>query len=77
MLYNASTCKVLKWTVTANPDGSAEGKLPSAGDFIVGVKYSPSALQGKVAPASPTTYSFGTELDDDVIDAATVELVKK
>jgi hypothetical protein len=80
VLYNASTCKVLKWTVTVNPDGTATGTLPSTGSFIIGVKYSPADLKGKQAPSPPTvTYSFGTTLNNVVIpaDAATIDVVKK
>jgi hypothetical protein len=81
VLYNADTCKVVKWPVaglTVNPDGTATGTLPSTGDFIVGVKYNPSALKGKSAPAtSPVTYSFGTELDGSAVDGATIDLAKK
>jgi hypothetical protein len=78
VLYNASTCKVLKWTGTANSDGT--GELPSSGNFIIGVKYSPSSLKGLTAPNPATvTYSFGTELNSVEIpaDAASVDLVKK
>ena len=80
VLYDASSCKVLKWKqLTLGPDvGEATGTLPSGGNFIVGVKYNPSALKGQTAPASPpVTYSFGTELADAVIDGATIDLVKK
>jgi hypothetical protein len=82
VLYNADTCKVVKWPVPpgviVNPDGSATGTLPSSGDFIVGVKYNPSALKGKQAPAtSPVTYSFGTELAGSAVDGATIDLAKK
>jgi hypothetical protein len=80
VLYRASDCKVVKWKITVNADGTASGTLPSSGSFIVGVKYSPSALKGKPAPSPQTiTYSFGTKLDGTVIpaDAATVNLVKK
>jgi hypothetical protein len=80
VLYNASTCKVVKWSVTLGAVGNATGTLPSSGDFIVGVKYSPSELKGQTAPASPpVTYSFGTTLNGNVIplDAASVDLVTK
>jgi hypothetical protein len=83
VLYDASEanlCKVVKWTsLTVNdPVGTAEGRLPSSGDFIIGVKYNPSALKGTAAPNPTTaTYSFGTELDGAVTDAATIDLVKK
>jgi hypothetical protein len=71
VLYNATTCKVLKWTATSS-DGTATGTLPSSGDFIIGVKYSPSSLKGADAPnPSTVTYSFGTT------DPATIDLVKK
>jgi hypothetical protein len=65
VLYDAFTCRVVKdWTPTVNPDGSASGELPTEGDFIIGVKYNPSALKGQEAPASPPiTYSFGTTLE--------------
>jgi hypothetical protein len=80
VLYNATTCKVVKWAVTLNSDGSATGELPSSGNFIIGVKYNPSALKGQAAPDPATvTYSFGTELENVAIpaDEATVDLVKK
>jgi hypothetical protein len=80
LLYRASDCKVLKWTVTVSSDGTATGRLPSSGDFIIGVKYSPADLKGKQAPNPQTvTYSFGTTLDTVPIaaDAATIQLEKK
>jgi hypothetical protein len=83
VLYSASAsslCKVLRWTTTVNPDGTATGNLPSSGDFIVGVKYSASDLKGKTPPASPpVTYSFGTTLAGNPIpaDDASVVLAKK
>jgi hypothetical protein len=84
VLYDASEanlCKVVKWTPTVNnPVGTATGKLPSSGDFIIGVKYNSSALKGGTVPVpSPATYSFGTERNDVVIpaDAATIDLAKK
>jgi hypothetical protein len=64
VLYDAVTCKVVKWTVTLGPEvGEATGTLPKDGDYIIGVKYNPSSLKGETAPASPPiTYSFGTTL---------------
>jgi hypothetical protein len=53
-------------------DGTATGTLPDdgdnvpseEGDFIIGVKYNPAALQKLAAPSPSTvTYSFGTTLD--------------
>ena len=38
------TCTKLKWN-GSSVDGTVTGDLPSAGDFIIGVKYNPSALQ--------------------------------
>jgi hypothetical protein len=72
VLYDASTCTVLKWEVTEGSTGEATGILPSSGDFIVGVKYSPSDLKGEPALDPETvTYSFGTT------NPATVDLAKK
>jgi hypothetical protein len=79
VLYDASTCKVVKgWTPTVSSNGTATGTLPKDGDFIIGVKYNPSALKGKPVPSPATvTYTFGAELDDVAFDAATVDLVPK
>ena len=79
VLYDASTCKVVKWTVTLGPEvGEATGTLPKGGDFIIGVKYNPSSLKGKDVPNPTTvTYTFGGELDDVAFDAATIDLVPK
>ena len=79
VLYDASTCKVVKWTVTLGPEvGEATGTLPKDGDFIIGVKYSPSSLKGKDVPDPTTvTYSFGAKLSDVAIDEATIDLVPK
>jgi hypothetical protein len=79
VLYDASTCKVVKgWTPTVFSNGTATGTLPKDGDFIIGVKYNPSALKGKPVPSPTTvTYTFGAELDDVAFDAATVDLVPK
>lgn len=65
VLYDALTCKVVKgWTPTVNDNGTATGDLPYEGDFIIGVKYNPSALKGAPAPqVPPITYSFGTTLE--------------
>jgi hypothetical protein len=72
VLYDASTCKVLKWEVIYGDVGEATGTLPSTGDFIIGVKYSPSSLKGEPALVPSTvTYSFGTT------DPATIDLAKK
>jgi hypothetical protein len=61
VLYDASTCSKLKWNVEEGETGEATGTLPSSGDFIIGVKYSPSALKGQPVPEPPdVTYSFGT-----------------
>jgi hypothetical protein len=77
VLYDANTCKVVKWSVELG-DGTATGTLPRDGNFIIGVKYSPSSLKGQPKPVPPTvTYTFGAELDDVLIDEATVDLVPK
>ena len=80
VLYDASTCKVVKWVVT-NPGGQigeATGTLPKDGDFIIGVKYNASALKGAPAPNPTTvTYTFGAELDGVAFDEAFIELVPK
>lgn len=69
VLYDASTCKVLKWNPTVT-NGTAEGQLPSAGTFIIGVKYSASGLQGQNTPSPMTvSYSFGATLDGSPVDA--------
>ena len=53
VLYDAVTCKVVKaWTPAVEPDGTATGDLPTDGDFIIGVKYNPSALKGKASACS-------------------------
>jgi hypothetical protein len=68
-LYDATTCTKLKWNGTSGTDGSVIGNLPSDGDFIIGVKYNPSALQKQTAPATPPVeYSFATELDGNLVD---------
>jgi hypothetical protein len=79
VLYDASTCKVVKgWMPTVFSNGTATGTLPRDGDFIIGVKYNPSALKGKPVPNPTTvTYTFGAELDDVAFDAATIDLVPK
>jgi hypothetical protein len=82
VLYDASTCKVLKWTLDKvnDPVGTATGYLPSSGNFIIGVKYNSSALKGGTVPdPSPATYSFGTKLGGVAIpsETATIVLVKK
>jgi hypothetical protein len=79
VLYDASTCKVVKgWTPTVSSDGTATGTLPKGGAFIIGVKYNPSALKGKPVP-NPTsvTYTFGAELKDVPFDEAFIDLVPK
>jgi hypothetical protein len=79
VLYDASTCKVVKWTVSLGPEvGEATGTLPKDGNFIIGVKYNASALKGKVVP-NPTTvrYTFGAELEDVPFDEAFMDLVPK
>jgi hypothetical protein len=78
VLYDATTCKVVKWTVDLGPEvGEATGTLPKNGDFIIGVKYNASALKGALAPASPVTYTFGAELEEVQFDEATIVLVPK
>jgi hypothetical protein len=66
-------------TVSPGADvGEATGTLPKDGDYIIGVKYNPSSLKGVTAPVSTTVeYTFGAELDDDVIDTASIDLLKK
>ena len=79
VLYDALTCKVVKgWTPDVETDGTASGTLPKEGNFIIGVKYNPSALKGKNVP-NPTTveYTFGTEVNDVATDEATIELAPK
>ena len=78
VLYDAITCKVMKWTVTLVGTGEATGTLPKTGDFIIGVKYNPSALKGAAVPASPpVTYTFGGELGSVAFDEVTIDLVPK
>jgi hypothetical protein len=82
VLYDASTYKVVKWNPTINSDGigTAMGSLPAKGDYILGVKYSASGLQGQKTPIPTTvTYSFGTALKGDAIpaDTATIDLAPK
>ena len=78
VLYDASTCKVVKWEVTLGGTGEATGELPKNGDFIIGVKYSPSTLKGLAAPDPTTvTYTFGAELEDVPFDEATIVLAPK
>lgn len=82
VLYDATTCKVLKWKtppgLTVNSNGTATGYLPSSGNFIIGTKYSPSSLKGQAVP-NPTTvkYTFDLELKSVTKDAATLNLVPK
>ena len=86
LLYDADTCTKLRWTPTIT-GGEATGTLPDdgdnvlseEGDFIIGVKYNPAALQKKAAPSPSTvTYSFGTTLDDDPFQAeSTIDLAPK
>jgi hypothetical protein len=79
VLYDASTCKVVKWKVDLGPEvGEATGELPKNGDFIIGVKYNAAALKGAPEPASPpVTYTFGAELENVPFDEATIHLVPK
>ncbi len=80
VLYDFDSCKVLKWKhLDVRPDGTATGTLPTDGDFIIGTKYNPSALKGKLAPDPTTvTYSFGAMLDGTVVDSGvTIDLVPK
>jgi hypothetical protein len=79
VLYNASTCKVVKWTATlTGTGGTATATLPSTGDFIIGTKYSPSSLKGKPVPSPTTvTYTFDMELNTVLQDFATIDLVPK
>jgi hypothetical protein len=78
VLYDATTCKVVKATVTPGAVGEATVTLPSTGgNFIIGVKYSASDLKGKAAPASPpVTYTFGST-GVTPADAASIDLVQK
>jgi hypothetical protein len=81
LIYSDPACATLKWTsLTVNANGTASGKLPSTGSFIISVKYSASDLSGKTAPnPSTVTYSYGTERDGSPItsDIARIDLVKK
>ena len=80
VLYDATTCKVVKWTVTPGdePGEIATGTLPKDGNFIIGVKYNASALKGKDVPNPTTvTYTFGAELEDVPFDEAFIDLVPK
>jgi len=78
VLYDATTCKVVKWTVNLVGVGEATGTLPKDGDFIIGVKYSPSSLKGQAAPNPTTvTYTFGAELNGAAFDEAFIDLVPK
>jgi hypothetical protein len=82
VLYDANTCKVLKWKsqppLVVNSNGTATAYLPSSGDFIIGTKYSPSSLKGASVP-NPTAvkYTFDMELNSVKKDAATLNLVPK
>jgi len=77
VLYDALTCKPVKWAVTSN--GTANGELPLDGDFIIGVKYSASSLKGEATPTPTTvTYAFGSELNDAPFQVeSTIDLVPK
>jgi hypothetical protein len=79
VLYDANTCTVVKWNPTVNSDGTATGTLPSSGNFIIGVKYNASGLQGQKSPVPATvTYSFGATLKGSPVDAgATINLAPK
>jgi hypothetical protein len=79
VLYDAVTCKVVKaWAPDVGSDGTATGELPKDGNFIIGVKYNPSALKGAAKPVPPTVeYTFGTELNDVAADVATIDLAPK
>jgi len=79
VLYNASTCKVVKWTATlTGTGGTATATLPSKGDFIIGTKYNPSSLKGQPMPNPTTvTYTFDMELNTVLQDFATIDLVPK
>jgi hypothetical protein len=78
VIYDMNTCKVLKWATTINSDGTATGTLPSPGNFIIGVKYSATGLQGQTTPSSTVTYSFGAKLAGNPVDAgASINLALK
>jgi hypothetical protein len=80
-LYDLNTCTKLKWHVTTNDPASGDvlGTLPADGDFIIGVKYNPTALKGVAPPAfPPATYSFDTSLENTLVDTgATIDLAPK
>jgi hypothetical protein len=77
LLFSDPGCATLKWrSLTVNADGTASGVLPSAGNFIVSVKYDTSSLKGKDVPVpSTSTYTFDT--NGIAADIARVDLVKK
>jgi parallel beta-helix repeat protein len=77
LLYSDPGCATLKWSsLTVNPDGTATGTLPSAGNFIISVKYDSGSLKGKDVPLpSTSTYTFGT--NGIAADIARVDLAKK
>jgi hypothetical protein len=81
LLFSDPGCATLKWrSLTVNADGTASGVLPSAGNFIVSVKYDTSSLKGKPVPVPATsTYTFGTNLNGtpQAADIARVDLAKK
>ena len=77
VLYSATCTKLTTLKVT---DGNAEGKLPSDGLFIIGLKYNASSLKGAAPPTPPpATYFFDTLLNGITItqDSASIELNKK
>ena len=75
ILYSSSCAKIANLTVT---DGTASGTLPAAGTYIVGAKYSPSALKGQQQPnASTNTYTFDTSLNGSEAVTATLPLIKR
>ena len=74
ILYSSTCAKV--GSLTVNTEGTASGTLPSAGAFIIGVKYTPSTLKGQPAPSpnSTSTYTFDTQLNGTEVVTATIDL---
>jgi hypothetical protein len=76
LLYSDPGCATLKWSKLTVSGGTAIGTLPSAGNFIVSVKYDSGSLKGKPKPVPETsTYTFDTNGVAAYI--ARVDLAKK
>ena len=77
VLYS-STCTKVGLLKIDTATGTASGKLPSDGSFIIGVKYDPGSLRGKTPPDSGTgTYTFDTSLNGPEVTTAKIELEPK